>query len=269
MSQFKQLFGGVFIRTKMKIWKQDPFGHAIWIKKMLIRILGFFTRRRYNGFNYLQIEGSQIIRQLPEKKVLFVSNHQTYFAEVIAMYHAFNASLNGQDNSIKKIDYLWSPKTNIYYVAASETMKSGLLPKIFAYVGGVTIDRTWREKGKAIQREVKKDDVDNIGKALEDGWVITFPQGTTTPWVPIRKGTAHLIKQYQPIVVPVVIDGFRRSFDKKGMIIKKKGILQKMRIKEPLQINYDTETIEEIVEKVQIAIEQHPSFKWEFQEKQE
>ncbi len=235
---------------------------------MLICVLGFFTRRRYNGFNHLQIEGSEFIDKLPDKNVLFISNHQTYFADVIAMYHVFNASLKGQINSIKKINYLWSPKTNIYYVAASETMKSGIIPKIFAYVGGVTVDRTWREKGKEIKREVKKDDVDNIGIALDDGWVITFPQGTTTPWVPIRKGTAHLIKQYKPVVVPVVIDGFRRSFDKKGMVVKKKGIVQKMRIKEPLVINYDSESIEEIVEKVQIAIEQHPSFKWEFQEKQ-
>ncbi len=235
---------------------------------MLICVLGFFTRRRYNGFNHLQIEGSEFIDKLPDKNVLFISNHQTYFADVIAMYHVFNASLKGQINSIKKINYLWSPKTNIYYVAASETMKSGIIPKIFAYVGGVTVDRTWREKGKEIKREIKKDDVDNIGIALDDGWVITFPQGTTTPWVPIRKGTAHLIKQYKPVVVPVVIDGFRRSFDKKGMVVKKKGIVQKMRIKEPLVINYDSESIEEIVEKVQIAIEQHPSFKWEFQEKQ-
>lgn len=235
---------------------------------MLICVLGFFTRRRYNGFNHLQIEGSEFIDKLPDKNVLFISNHQTYFADVIAMYHVFNASLKGQINSIKKINYLWSPKTNIYYVAASETMKSGIIPKIFAYVGGVTVDRTWREKGKEIKREIKKDDVDNIGIALDDGWVITFPQGTTTPWVPIRKGTAHLIKQYKPVVVPVVIDGFRRSFDKKGMVVKKKGIAQKMRIKEPLVINYDSESIEEIVEKVQIAIEQHPSFKWEFQEKQ-
>ena len=45
--------------------------------------------------------------------------------------------------------------------------------------------------------------------------VITFPQGTTTPFKPIRRGTAHIIKTYKPIVVPIVIDGFRRSFDKR------------------------------------------------------
>ena len=95
---------------------------------------------------------------------------------------------------------------------------------------------------------------------LEDGWVITFPQGTTKSFKPVRKGTAHIIKQYKPIVVPIVIDGFRRSFDKKGLRLKKKNILQSFIIKEPLVIDYENETIEQIVEKIEYAIEQHPSF---------
>jgi 1-acyl-sn-glycerol-3-phosphate acyltransferase len=103
-------------------------------------------------------------------------------------------------------------------------------------------------------------DISSIGKALDDGWVVTFPQGTTTPFKPIRKGTAHIIKQYRPIVVPIVIDGFRRSFDKKGIRVKKKNILQTMEIKAPLEIDYDNESIDQIVEKIEYAIEQHPSF---------
>ncbi|MGC1516085.1 MAG: 1-acyl-sn-glycerol-3-phosphate acyltransferase, partial [Maribacter sp.] len=68
------------------------------------------------------------------------------------------------------------------------------------------------------------------------------------------------IKKYKPVVVPVVIDGFRRSFDKKGLRIKKKGILQSMVIKEPLEIDYDNESFDAIIEKLEYAIEQHPSF---------
>ena len=60
--------------------------------------------------------------------------------------------------------------------------------------------------------------------------------------------------------MPIVIDGFRRSFDKKGLHLKKKGILQTFTIKEPLDIDYDNDTIEQIVEKVEFAIEQHASF---------
>jgi len=197
---------------------------------------------------------------LPDTNVLFISNHQTYFADVVAMFHVFNASLSGRDDSIKNVGYLWNPKLNLYYVAAKETMKAGLLPKILAYVGSVSIERTWRAEGQDVNRQVKMSDISNIGKALNDGWVITFPQGTTTPFKPIRKGTAHIIKRYKPVVVPIVIDGFRRSFDKKGIRIKKKNILQSMEIKEPLDFDYENESIANIVEKIEYAIEQHPSF---------
>lgn len=244
----------------MSFFKKNPFGHILFIKLWLIRILGALTHRRFKGFNELQIIGSDVIRNLPDKNVLFISNHQTYFADVVAMFHVFNASLSGREDNIKNIGYLWRPKLNIYFVAAKETMKAGLLPKIFAYAGSISIERTWREKGKDVNKQVKMSDVSNINKALQDGWVITFPQGTTKPWGPVRRGTAHIIKQNKPVVVPIVIDGFRRSFDKKGLRIKKRGILQTMEIKKPLEIDYENDTMQQIVEKMEYAIEQHPSF---------
>ncbi|HTO35763.1 MAG TPA: lysophospholipid acyltransferase family protein [Flavobacterium sp.] len=243
----------------MGLFKRNPFGHILFLKKWLIRVFGSVTHRRYSGFNELKIEGSEIFRNLPDSNVLFISNHQTYFADVVAMFHVFNASLHGRIDSIKNIGYLWNPKLNIYYVAASETMKKGFLPRILSYAGAITVERTWRSNGEDIKRDVNTNDTENIKLALDDGWVITFPQGTTRSFKPVRKGTAHIIKQHKPVVIPIVIDGFRRSFDKKGIRIKKKGILQSMIIKEPLQIDYDNETIEEIVEKIEFAIEQHPS----------
>lgn len=244
----------------MTFLNKNPFGHILFLKKWLIRIFGVLTHRRYRGFNQLKIEGSEIIKDLPDANVLFVSNHQTYFADVVAMAHVFNASLSGRVDSIKNVGYLWQPKLNMYFVAAKETMHAGLLPRIMAYAGAITVERTWRQKGKEVHREVNLEDTKKIGIALNDGWVITFPQGTTKPFKPIRKGTAHIIKQYKPVVIPIVIDGFRRSFDKKGLRIKKKGILQTFQIKEPLEIDYENETVEEIVEKLEYAIEQHPSF---------
>ena len=244
----------------MPLFKKNPFGHILWIKKMLIRILGVISHSRYRSFNNLQIEGSEVLRNIPENNVLFISNHQTYFADVAAMFHVFNASLKGRDDSIKNIGYIWNPKLNLYYIAAGETMRSGILPKIFAYTGSVSIDRTWRSAGENVNRQVKMSDISNISKALDDGWVITFPQGTTTPFKPIRRGTAHIIKTYKPTVVPIVIDGFRRSFDKKGLMIKKRNVLQSMVIKEPLKIDYENDEISDIVTKIEYAIEQHPSF---------
>lgn len=242
------------------MFKKNPFGHYLILKKWLIRYLGFMTHRRYRGFNQLHIEGSEIIKNLPDRNVLFISNHQTYFADVVAMFHVFNASLSGRIDSIKNVGYLWNPKLNLYYVAAKETMSAGLLPRILAYAGSVSIERTWRENGVEVNRQVKMSDITNIGVALEDGWVITFPQGTTKPFKPVRKGTAHIIKKYKPIVIPIVIDGFRRSFDKKGLMIKKRGILQSMIIKEPLKIDYEKDSVDSILEQIQYAIEQHPSF---------
>jgi len=244
----------------MGLLKRNPFGHILFLKKWLIRIAGSLTHKRYRGFNKLKIEGSEIIRNLPDTNVLFISNHQTYFADVVAMFHVFNASLKGRENNIKNVGYLWQPKLNMYYVAAKETMTEGLLPKILAYAGAITVERTWRAKGEDVKRDVNPNDTENIKIALEDGWVITFPQGTTRSFKPVRKGTAHIIMQHKPIVVPIVIDGFRRSFDRKGLRIKKKGILQSFVIKEPLQIDYENDTVEQIVEKIEYAIEQHPSF---------
>ena len=244
----------------MGLFKKNIFGQYVFLKKWIIRIAGVLSHRRYRGFNELQIEGSEILRNLPETNVLFISNHQTYFADVMAMFHVFNAALSGRDNNIKNVGYLWHPKLNVYFVAAKETMKSGFLPKIFAYAGSISIERTWRASGENVNRQVKMSDISNINKALNDGWVITFPQGTTTPFKPIRKGTAHIIKHYKPIVVPIVIDGFRRSFDKKGIRVRKKNILQTMEIKAPLEIDYENESIAQIVEKIEYAIEQHPSF---------
>ena len=238
------------------------------IKKWLIRVLGLLSHQRFKGFNKLKIEGSEIIRSIPSNNVLFVSNHQTYFADVCAMFHVFNASLKGRDDSIKNLGYLWQPKLNLYFIAAKETMRDGIFPRILAYVGSVSIDRTWRSHGEDVNRQVKMSDVSKIGIALDDGWVITFPQGTTTPFKPIRKGTAHIIKKYKPIVIPIVIDGFRRSFDKKGIRIRKKNILQTMEIKKPLKIDYENESVDSIVKKIEFGIEQHPSFLKVLSEKQ-
>ena len=244
----------------MRLFKRNSFGHILFLKRWVIRLVGILSYRRFRGINNLKISGSEIIKTLPENNVLFVSNHQTYFADATAMYHVINASLKGRENSIKNIGYIWWPKLNLYFVAAKETMKAGLLPKILAYAGSVSIERSWRSQGKDVKRNVQSKDIDSVEKALREGWVITFPQGTTTPWKPIRKGTAHLIKKNKPIVVPVVIDGFRRSFDKKGLFLKKKGVDQLMRFKKPMKIDYENDSIDQIVKKIGVAIEQDRSF---------
>ena len=48
-----------------------------------------------------------------------------------------------------------------------------------------------------------------------------------------------------------------KIFDKKGLNIKRKNVLQSMVIKEPLEIDYDNEDIAEIVTKIEYAIEHY------------
>lgn len=246
--------------AKKKTIFYDAFGHWYFIKRFLIFIFGVVSYRRYNGFNKLKISGTENLKNLPDKNVLFVSNHQTYFADVFAMYHVFCSVQNGYENSIHNPVYLLNPVVDMYYVAAKETMNKGILTKIFAYTGAITVKRTWRNAGKDVNRRVDLNEIENIIKALEHGWVITFPQGTTKAFAPGRKGTAHLIMEKKPIVVPVVIDGFRRSFDKKGLIVKKTGIEQSMRFKAPLQFDWENENKNTILARIMDAIEQSEKF---------
>jgi 1-acyl-sn-glycerol-3-phosphate acyltransferase len=243
----------------MPLFKRNVFGQMIWVKKSIIRLFGTIVYGRFNWVHTPEIKGAELFQYLPDKNVLIVSNHQTYFADVSFFFHVIHASITGRPNRINYPGYLKCKKHNIYYVAAEETMKSGFLPKILSLSGAVTVNRTWRANGENVRRAVDRSETDNIDKALNDGWVITFPQGTTKPYATGRKGTAILIKKHKPVVVPVVIDGFRRAFDKKGLKNKKKSSVLKMTVKEPLDIDYD-KTVEEIMEQLMTAIEQTPEF---------
>ena len=243
----------------MPLFKENFLGQKIWVKRLVIRVFGSFVWFRFNIHNRSKIRGAEIFQKLPDKKVIIISNHQTYFADVSFFYLAIYSALNNFPNNMRFPGYLFCKKTNLYYVAAEETMKSGLLPKLLTLTGGVTITRSWRSAGENVRRKVDKSEVQNIDKAIEDGWVITFPQGTTSPYAKGRIGTAILVKKHQPIVVPVVIDGFRRAFDKKGIATRKKKTTLKMRVKEPLKIDYDA-TVEEIMAQMMDAIEQSPDY---------
>lgn len=243
----------------MKIKFKDAFGNSLLIKRLLILIFGSIAYYRFNVSNKTRVSGSKVLKGLEKKNVLFVSNHQTYFADVTGMYQVFCCAKWGVYERINFPFFLLNPKMNIYFIAAMETMKAGLLPKLFAYVGSVSIKRTWRAAGKTVDRGVDPRDIDKIYKALSSGWVITFPQGTTTPFVPGRRGTAHIIKDTKPIVIPVVIDGFRRAFDKKGLLLKKKSVDLSIRFKEPLNIDYNDSSAN-ILQQIMDSIEQSDEY---------
>ena len=209
--------------------------------------------------NRTEISGMENLQGLPRQNVLFVSNHQTYFADVITLLHVFCANAWHRRNALGLPTYLLWPFTRVRFVAAEETMKSGFLSRIFSLAGAVTIKRTWRAEGKEVSRNRDEGDTIKIDEALQKNWVITFPQGTTKPFAPGRKGTAHIIKNNRPIVVPVTINGFWRAFDKKGLKFKKRGSNLKVTIKPPLVIDYDAPA-ETILDQVMNAIEQSKEY---------
>ena len=60
-------------------------------------------------------------------------------------------------------------------------------------------------------------------------------------------------------MIPVVISGFWRAFNKKGLKFKKKGSLLSVTIKEPLEIDYNA-PVEKILDQVMDAIEQSKEY---------
>jgi 1-acyl-sn-glycerol-3-phosphate acyltransferase len=230
-----------------------------FIRKIIYAIVGVFSYPGLMIVNKLQISGTEYLEQLPKKNVLFVSNHQTYFADVITFLHIFCAVKWRKRNRLGIPYYLLNPFTNVYFVAAEETMKDNWLTRLFATAGALTVKRTWKKDGGEVRRGLDPSDTRKIERALQSSWVITFPQGTTMPFAPARKGTAFLIKQNKPIVIPVVIQGFWRAFNKKGLKFKKKGTLLSVRFKPPLELDYAAPT-EVILQQVMDAIEQSKKF---------
>lgn len=230
-----------------------------FVKGSVYSLVGAITYPGLYLINKLEINGMEKLQQLPKQNVLFVSNHQTYFADVITFIHIFCAVNWRKKNNLGIPFYLLWPFTRIKYVAAEETMKSNFISKLLALGGAITVKRTWRSEGTEVRRNLDPSDTRNIERALKKNWVITFPQGTTKPFAPGRKGTAFIIKQHRPIVVPVVISGFWRAFNKKGLKFKKKGTLLSVTFKDPLEIDYN-DTTENILEKVMDAIEQSKQY---------
>ena len=61
------------------------------VKALVYMLVGSFYYPRLVWVNKLKIEGTENIKDLPRNNVLFISNHQTYFAEVITFLHIFCA----------------------------------------------------------------------------------------------------------------------------------------------------------------------------------
>ncbi|MEO7048042.1 MAG: 1-acyl-sn-glycerol-3-phosphate acyltransferase, partial [Ferruginibacter sp.] len=101
-----------------------------FIKGIVYAVIGVISYPGINIVNKLEINGMENLENLPKKNVLFVSNHQTYFADVITFIHIFCAASWRKKNKLGVPYYLLWPFTRIMYVAAEETMKSSWLSKL-------------------------------------------------------------------------------------------------------------------------------------------
>ena len=196
----------------------------------MINLGGYLTALQLRVLNRLRISGVENLKTLPGRGVLLVSNHLTNYMDAIVVSHSV---------SYLRRPYLVWPRTNLYVVAALETMrKSGWLPRLMAYNGTIAVKRTWKERDQLIERKVDSSDIEKIGIGLQGGWVLTYPQGTTTPGAPGRLGCAHIIKQFRPVVLPVRLEGLRDTFDKTGLRLRKIGTEMSVRYGRPLDIDY-------------------------------
>ena len=160
----------------MSIWKK--LAEYKLVRKVVYAIVGVVSYPGIAIVNKLKIRGTEHIADLPKKNVLFVSNHQTYFADVITFLHIFCAVKWGKMNRLGVPYYLLNPFTRVNYVAAEETMKGSLISRLFLRAGGLTVKRTWRSEGKEVRRGLdpfhrtenmkKGDDVCEISLMIAD-----------------------------------------------------------------------------------------------------
>lgn len=229
------------------------------VRKIVYAVVGLASYPGLAMINKLKITGTEHLKDLPRENVLFVSNHQTYFADVITFLHIFCAVKWGKMNRLGVPYYLLNPFTRVNYVAAEATMNGSWISRLFTLARALTVKRTWNAEAKESRRGLDPSDTRKITRALEKNWIITFPQGTTKPFAPGRKGTVLIIKQTKPIVIPVVINGFWRAFNKTGLKLRKRGTILTVNFKKPMNIDFDARA-EEILEQIMDAIEQSKEY---------
>src|SRR5689334_14487101 len=128
------------------------------VRKVIYAIVGICSYPALVLINKLKISGTEHISTLPKSNVLFVSNHQTYFADVITFLHIFSAVKWRKQNRLGVPFYLLNPFTRVYYVAAEETMKSSFISKLFTLAGAITVKRTWNKGGNEKRRGLDPSD---------------------------------------------------------------------------------------------------------------
>ena len=171
-----------------------------WLRRGIIASLGLgFTIPYFRLLNRVKVTGDGVLDKLPRKNVVFLSNHETYFMEAMAIFDVVY---------VKHRLPLENPFMR--FSAATETMKQNPLTQLFTKAGGVTFRRSFREGGKDVKRSVDFEGLAKVEEAIANGWLLHFPAGTTQKGAPLRPGVAQLLHRTKAVAVPVRVDGFRK-----------------------------------------------------------
>jgi 1-acyl-sn-glycerol-3-phosphate acyltransferase len=170
-----------------------------WLRRGLLASFGVgFTVPYFAILNDVHVEGDEVLKELPRRNVVFLANHQTYFLEAIAFFDLVY---------VRHQMPLESPI--VRFSAAEETMKQNLLTKLMTLAGGVTFRRSFREAGEDVRRAVDMEGVARVEEAIQDGWLLHFPAGTTKKGAPLRGGVSRLLHNTKAVALPMRVDGFR------------------------------------------------------------
>lgn len=216
-----------------------------WLRRGIITSLGLgFTIPYFRLLNRIKITGDAIIDKLPRKNVVFLSNHQTYFMEAMAIFDIVYVK-----------HHLPLENPFLRFSAATETMKKNPLTQLFTKAGGVTFRRSFREGGKEVKRTVDFEGVAKVEEAIADGWLLHFPAGTTQKDAPLRPGVAQLLHRTKAVAVPVRVDGFRKLLLYKqfpGRVLKKCRVAlhQPLDLAEFYAAPYEKEAGHEVVDRL-------------------
>jgi 1-acyl-sn-glycerol-3-phosphate acyltransferase len=184
-------------RAFVSRWLASPT--SLWVRRGIIAAFAVgFSVPYFRLFNQVQVEGDELLEQLPRTNVVFLANHQTYFLEAIAFFDVVY---------VRRALPLEDPM--LRFSAASETLRMNPVTWIMALAGGVSVKRRYRDRGRAVNRPPDLDGIARITQAIRRGWLLHFPTGTTKHRAPVRPGVARLLHDTQPVVVPVRVDGFR------------------------------------------------------------
>src|SRR6187455_3698518 len=132
--------------------------HIKPLRSVVYAIVGIVSYPGLMILNKLKISGTEHISKLPKHNVLFVSNHQTYFADVITFLHIFCAVKWGKKNRLGAPYYLLNPFTSVYFVSAAETMKKNWVTRLFELAGSITVKRTWNEGSTEVRQGLDPSD---------------------------------------------------------------------------------------------------------------